>query len=482
MKRIFVFLIIGLTLSSCVDSLEEWNVDPKSATKVPASMLFSNSLVGLSNAIVTPSVNSNNFRLYSQHWSTTTYLSEPRYNMTDRIHPQALWQSMYRDVIFDLREARKILLADALMAPGKKQAQLAQIEIVEVFAWSVIVNTYGNAPYTEAMDFTNPLPKFDDAKTVYDDLLSRLSKAVKDLETSNSTGFSDDADVIYGGSTSSWLKLGNSLILRLALVIADVDVEKSKTLISGVLNGVGVIDKNELNMAFPYTTSLPHVNPVAQATVQPYTTRQDFIPSATIIDPMNELNDPRRSVFFTTINGVYKGGNYGFTNSFSAFSKLGERITKANEPGLLLDYSETMFGLAEAVERGFITGSAEDYYNKAIKASMDYWGVSPTDAATYLANPKVAYKTATGNYKEKIGFQKWIALYNRGWESWVEWRRLDYPKLLPPTGGNAPAGLIIPVRIIYPIVEQGLNGVNLQSAASAIGGDLTTTKLWWDKN
>jgi len=149
--------------------------------------------------------------------------------------------------------------------------------------------------------------------------------------------------------------------------------------------------------------------------------------------------------------------------------------------GLFLDYSETEFGLAEAIERGFITGDAAEHYNKGVIASIVYWGGTTEAAAAYLAQPKVAYATATGDYKQKIGFQKWLALYNRGLDAWLEWRRLDYPKLLPPTGGNAPAGLQIPLRIIYPITEGTLNGANLKSAADAMGGDLTSVKLFWDK-
>jgi hypothetical protein len=196
---------------------------------------------------------------------------------------------------------------------------------------------------------------------------------------------------------------------------------------------------------------------------------------------MNELNDPRRPFFFTTIGDKYVGGQYGFLNTYSAFSHVSDKIIDPAFEGLLLDYSEVEFLLAEAVERGFIAGSAADHYNKAVTASITYWGGTAAEAAAYLAQPKVAYATAAPTWKEKIGFQKWIALYNRGWESWVEWRRLDYPKLSPPSGGNVPAGLAIPVRMIYPIVEQTLNGANREAAASAIGGDLASTKLWWDK-
>ena len=479
MKKIFIFLIATFIGFSCVDSLEDWNVDPKSATSVPGEMLFSNAIVGYANQMVTPNVNTNNFRLYSQYWTTTTYLGEPRYNMTDRTIPQALWQTMYRDVISDIKEAKRLVEADAAIIPETKNAQLAEMEILEIMAWSTLVNTFGNIPYSEAMDFENPLPKFDDGKTVYADLLKRLQAAVNTLK-SNSGGFGS-ADVLYKGDSQKWFKAGNSLLVKLALVIADDDAATAKSVISGAVAN-GVLAGNNDNMKFPYTTTLPHVNPVAQNTVMPYTARQDFIPASTIVDPMNELKDPRRSAYFNMIDGEYKGGSYGFLNTFSAFSKLGGAITKADAPGLLLDYSEVMFGLAEAVERGFISGNAEDYYNKGIEGSMEFWGVSGEDAQAYLANPKVAYKTANGNYKEKIGFQKWLALNNRGWDGWTEWRRLDYPKLMPPSGGNAPAGLAIPLRLIYPINEHGLNGLKLQEAASAIGGDLATTKLWWDKN
>ena len=139
------------------------------------------------------------------------------------------------------------------------------------------------------------------------------------------------------------------------------------------------------------------------------------------------------------------------------------------------------FLLAEAVERGFtVGGTAEEHYKKAVEASIVYWGGSAAEAATYLNQPSVKYTSAPGTYKQKIGTQKWIALYNRGIDAWTEWRKFDYPVLLPPSGGNVPVGLAIPTRIIYPINEQTLNGVNSQAASDAMGGDVATTKLFWD--
>jgi hypothetical protein len=182
-------------------------------------------------------------------------------------------------------------------------------------------------------------------------------------------------------------------------------------------------------------------------------------------------------------NGQYVGGNYGFANAYADFSHVSDKTMAPDFEALLVDYSEVEFLLAEAIERGYtVAGTAAQHYNAAITASILYWGGTADDATTYLVQPNVAYATAAGNYKEKIGIQKWIALNNRGVDAWIEWKKFDYPVLSPPSGGSVPVGLQIPVRLIYPINEQTLNGENRNAAASAIGGDLATTKLWWDVN
>lgn len=204
--------------------------------------------------------------------------------------------------------------------------------------------------------------------------------------------------------------------------------------------------------------------------------------ASTIVDMMNDLDDPRREFYFTEVDGQFIGGEYGFTNAYADFSHIDEEIIEPSFEGLLLDYSEVEFLLAEAVERGFIAGDAEMHYNNAVTASIEYWGGTTQDAAAYLAQPEVAYPTAGADFREKIGNQKWLALFNRGYDAWVEWRRLDHPTLLPPTGNGAPAGLAIPVRLIYPINEQTLNPASREAAATAMGGDLATTPLFWDAN
>ena len=148
---------------------------------------------------------------------------------------------------------------------------------------------------------------------------------------------------------------------------------------------------------------------------------------------------------------------------------------------MILDYAEVQFLLAEAAERGFtVPSTAAEHYEEGIRASMEYWGVAPADVTAYLANPEVAYATAAGDWKQKIGVQHWLALYNRGFEGWTVWRRLDF------TGFNAPPQMDltdIPKRFIFPIEEATLNNANLNEAIQLIGGtDSAQTPVFWDVN
>ena len=141
----------------------------------------------------------------------------------------------------------------------------------------------------------------------------------------------------------------------------------------------------------------------------------------------------------------------------------------------MLSYAEVKFFLAEAAQRGYnVGGTAVQHYNAAVTESIQEWGGTTAQATTYLAQPSVVYDPA--NWRQRIGEQKWIALYNRGWDEWIEWRRLDAPALVkPPTALSA-----IPLRFTYPIPEQNVNTASYNAASAAIGGDVVTTKLFWD--
>src|SRR5690606_8606793 len=139
---------------------------------------------------------------YVQHWTSTQYLDEPRYNMTSRTIPQNMFQTLYRDVLMDLNDAKRLIQENDLMDPDVKDNQLAQVEMVEVYAWSILLNTFGDVPYSQALNRDISLPAYDDAATVYNDILTRLDAALDRIQLT-ADGFGN-ADVLYDSDMAMW--------------------------------------------------------------------------------------------------------------------------------------------------------------------------------------------------------------------------------------------------------------------------------------
>lgn len=474
MKKIFIFMLPAILMVSCVKSLDDYNIDTKRPVSVSAGSLFVNGTKVLTDLLTTPNVNTNVFRFYMQQWSATTYTDEPRYDFETRNIPLNIWNPMYRTVLINLQESKKVAEEDALTNAAVKANQVAATEVLSVLAWSILVNIWGDIPYTEALGEANQ-PKYDDAKTIYADLFARLNTAIGQM-TPSAGGFGS-SDLIYGGNTAQWIKFANSLKLRLAITIADVDATSAKTAFDAAKDNA--FASNDDNAAFGYLSATPNNNPISNNLVPPFTSRQDYIIASTIVDEMNALADPRRDFYFSNkIDGEYKGSAPGSVAPYSLFSHVSDKITAPDFEALLIDFSEVQFIKAEAAARGW-GGDASALYKSAITASMEYWGVAGADITTYLARPDVNIAVTSTNYKEVIGNQKWLALYNRGYDAWVEWRRLDFPQLTPAVSQKNP----FPLRYPYTTGEYNLNGANVAEAAAKIpGGDKADSKVFWDVN
>ena len=466
-------------MASCQsdDQYEDKNRDPKNPTQVSSDFLFNAATKSLFDQMTSTNVNTNIFRMLGQHWTETTYVDEANYDFNTRNIPQNHWGEIYTDVLFDLATAKINNDNDKnpLLSAQTRKTKNAQIEILAVYTWAQMVETFGNIPYSQALNAgVYVLPVYDDAATIYGDLLTRLTAAIPNLTDS---GFGA-ADNIYGGNPANWKKFANSLLLRMGLRVADVPalVAKSTAAIQSAVSG-GVFTSNADNATLVYSSATPNTNPVWVDLVQ--SGRSDFVIANTLVDKMNALADPRRASYFDQNlgAGVYEGGPYGDNNSFSAYTHVSDVIIDPTNPASLIDYSEVCFYLADAAERS-ISGTpatAASFYNKGITASFDYWGTS--DVATYLLNPDVNYATAPGTWKVKIGTQLWLAMYNRGYEAWTAWRTYDFPGFNLPAISEDP----VPTRYTYPINEQNLNKTNYTAASTAIGGDNQTTKVFWDK-
>ncbi len=515
MKNIYLILMVligTVFVSSCSDKLEEMNIDEKHPTEVPGNYLFSNAQKALADQVASTNVNINNWKLWSQYWTETTYTDESNYDVVTRDIASHKFRIYYRDILKDLEQAKSLIgqenpIADADIIAKKNR--LAIIDIIKAYAYQRLVDMFGNVPFTNAMDIENISPAYDDAFTIYKTLIDQVNTALNDLDDTG--GSFGSADLYYGGDVSMWKKFANTLKVKMGITLADVDNGLAKSTIESAYDKGFAFGEN-CEMA--YLGGI-NANPLFQDLIQ--SGRHDFVAANTIVDAMNALDDPRRYPYFTKVdtsdNGVddpvYLGGQYGHSSPYANFSHIpntltdagdrlpsdadGSNIADATFPMVLLDYTELAFYLAEAAERGYSVGkSAEEWYNEGIKSSMNFWlgkhyGAADVDQMTndYLAKPEVAYATAAGDWKQKIGTQAWIAFYYRGFVGYTSYRRLDWPKMnTPPSPPQeiVDAGIPVPTRITYPIAEQTLNADNYYQASDAIGGDLLTTKIFWDKH
>ncbi|MGO4287992.1 SusD/RagB family nutrient-binding outer membrane lipoprotein [Chitinophaga sp. RAB17] len=476
MKKATIFFgLCTIVLLSCTKT--DLNTPTKGAAIAPGATLVTAAQKSLVDAMTNSSVFNNVFRLMAQYWAQTTYPTESQYRLQERKVPDTFWDPMYRDVLKDLEEAKRLIPGE--INPDRVQVsnQLLIIDMLQVYTYSILVSTFGDIPYTQALKNSNMLPSYDKQDVVFADLLKRLDADISGLDAKGA-GFDNNNDIIYNGSVSAWIKFGNSLKLRLGLQLADVDQTKAKTIIeSAAADKGGLILAATDNARLKYMVAPPNNNPVWADVVQGG--RTDWVPANTIVDVMNNLQDPRRKAFFTLKDAGYLGGIYGSANTYGTYSHFNPATTAADFEALLFDNSETEFLLAEAKERGFnVPGTAITHYNNGVKASLVYWGCTDAEYNSYISQANVAYDKAPGDYKKKIGTQQYLAFYNRGVEGWLAWRRYDYPVF------NVPVDLTyndIPKRYIYPIAEQNLNASNYAAASASIGGDKLTTRLFWDK-
>jgi len=357
--------------------------------------------------------------------------------------------------------------------------------IMKSYVFSVMTDAMGDIPYSEAFQERALLtPKYDTQQAIYTALFADLAKASQQIDPAG-IGFSS-GDIMYGGDMVEWRKFSNSLRLRLAMHLSNVDATTAAAQAQAAVTA-GVFTSNADNAQLMYLASAPDQNPV-------YTNvhvdkRDDYGMSKTFVDSLLSWSDPRLPVFAQLNNdtivanqiyeGLPNGLNDGAGPALLYISRIGAywRETPA-APLALLTYSEVLFLEAEAAERGWITGNATQLYADAIRASMEQYGIPTTAINAYLAQPRVVYATGAAGLTQ-IAYQKWVSLFLQGMEGWTEVRRTGVPALVPGPNAVLPK---IPERLPYSDNEAVLNKANLDAAVAAqhfsSSTDLTTP-LWF---
>lgn len=478
-------LALALSAGACDQGLTGLNDNPNAPTDVSAPFLFPQGVTALVGLTRGASFDLTMTSLWAQHFAKIQYVDEDTYWIRSQ-NIDAYWNAFYAGGLQDLA----LVIEKTQDQPGLA----GPAHVIRQWTFGQMTDTWGDIPYSEAnQGASNITPAYDPQEDIYAGILATLNQANDMMATA--TEDYGSADPIYGGDLEQWQKFANSLRLRYAMRMSNVDQGTAEAEIQAALSeAAGVFESNDDNAVLQWPGDGTNDNPFYTN----FRTRDDHRISATMVDTLKHLYisiagadtvfDPRLAVYArpTADNpDIYVGVPNALENptllGLTKTSKIGTAFSQDDSPSVLMHYAEVLFILAEAANRGLTlpgeTRTAQQLYEAGIRASMEMYGIDGAVTDAYIASPRVAYQGGAAGLTQ-IYLQKWIALYGQGIEAWAEWRRTGVPAL-----EIGPAAIIDEVarRLTYPGTEQSFNSTNLNAAVGALdGGDDLTSRVWWD--
>ncbi|GEO02879.1 hypothetical protein AAE02nite_05430 [Adhaeribacter aerolatus] len=520
MKKKYIYPALAcllLGVSSCDKDFEEINTNPIQATALDPIYLFSNAQFG-------SALQTNNYEgeIVQQIITPFTGVVEGgNHNVVIEANANATFNALYQGPI------RNLIDVIAKTKDNPERSNLYNMaRIWKAYDFMVLVDTYGDVPYFEAgkgfLESTY-LPKYDDQKAIYEDILKELEDATNKLDASKDkvTG-----DLFYGGDIPKWKKLGNSLLLRAGMRYTELEPAaggKADQLVDKALDPArgGVLASNDDNALLRFTATYTN----ATSNQLTATERQNFFVGKPFVDFLKTNNDPRLPYIavrysnsstpaggtmnadpaaqvgmpygYSDVTLVNAPGYPGKENGTFAYSQFRRNtVLKLEAPEYFVTHAQTQLLLAEAAKRGYIAGgdaAAATYYENGIRAHLNQMkdydatiiNITPEQQQAYLLQPGVAYNSGTA--LKQINEQYWVASFRSWSEAWANFRRSGYPQLAPinypgedPSVKTQSAGGFIR-RLPYPAREKSVNSANVAEATTRMGGDNLGVRVFWDK-
>ena len=499
-KILGAVLSASLLLTSCTKGFQELNTDPNTIPTAQAQQLLAPALVGAVGVNMMRNRNFNN-----ELMQVTVNLSESE-GQVFRYDFRSNWSDyLYNGLYSELTNFKDVYKASKdSVTSTYNRSYMAVSLICQVWLHSILTDTYGDLPYFQsnlARDSSIYEPAFDRQKDIYLDMFNKLEQANTLLKTG--TAIIASSDPVFAGNVGLWRKFGNSLYLRLLLRVsgkAEVSAQaiaKIKEIAETNTTNYPIIANNTESAILKWTGTAPYTSPYQTIREQDF--RSPGLASF-FIDNLVAWNDPRIDIGnfgsnginrwgIAPVSGMYGGTPSGYAPGTNAVKKsyfYSNTSTTSLQidplTGMMMNYAEVQFILAEAAVKGWISGSAETYYNNGALNSITLW--LPTYAVpitTFLVAADIQWlPTLTFDQKmERIHLQKYYALFLTDMQQWFEYRRTGHPYL--PQGAGLQNGGVMPARMVYPVYVQSTNPTNYRLAVQAQGPDVISTQVWWQK-
>ena len=527
LKYLILFLLPAVFSTGCRKGFVAINTDPNliTAQQINFNYLFTNAQLQTSG-----NTDGNGFEdwrnnlIYSgcivQHLSSTLpYWDGDKY-LYNATYNSAYWDKNYPNSIANIAAVIEQAKTDS------SQFNLYQIaRIFRVFMFQRITDMYGDCPYSQAgKGYISGItsPSYDRQENIYADMFNELQDAASLLDPTrpNTIG---QADLLYGGAIPAWKKFAYSEMVRLAMRLSKVDPASAQKWVNIAIQG-GVMNDYTDNAVLQHqnVTGTPVVNGTGLILVG--NDPDGYRLSRTLVDFLSQSTDPRLPYLATVCSNpslpsdkgdtvathqVGQPNGYDPPNSETPYDLINapgwpnipqvgtpdssnvyqDRYSVVNRytfarldaPTFFLTCGETLLLLAEAAQRGWISGDPSVYYSQGVESAMQQLtqagaGPSGTVITTWLSSHPY------DGTLQQINTQYWVAGFMDENECFANWRRSGYPLLKAVNYPGNVTGGTIPRRFTYPQDEASTNTANYNSAVSRLsGGDKMTSRVWWDK-
>lgn len=494
-RYIILFCIITVTVLSCKKTVD-LQKDPAAVLNASPKLIFTGLLLNSFQSPWTSDQRNNQYMVMNE-----AYYGNQAYGWTTADFGG---YTPLRNVVRMEIEAQKL---GNLGTP-----YLALAKFFRAYFFIGMTEMFGDIPMSEALKGASDgvfVPKYDAQKQVYIQCLQLLEDANTDLTPLILNQTKVEGDFFYGGDLSKWQKLVNSFRLRVLNSLskraddnADMNIKQQFAQIVNNPSKYPLILTNTDNFQLVYNTSNVSNNyPLwpSDGVVLKQDLRNNL--GATFIDIIKKTMDPRIFVIALPTDSAKATGDPDYATKFTSYrgGKTGELQTTLKDQAIAgklnminFDYweaspsgipcvqvgaSETNFNIAEAINRGWVSGNAADYYNHGIDESMKFYGVN--SAAISAFETRNAYSGNSAAGLQQIIEQKYVAFFeNSGRQAYYNFRRTGIPKFdIGPANANNNA---IPTRWAYPTSEYTVNTVNLKaSLQSQYGGADTQNGIMW---
>jgi SusD/RagB-like outer membrane lipoprotein len=317
----------------------------------------------------------------------TQHLTTDPYELTNNVNLR--YSTYYRDVLPNLFEIRNQISKKADSANYKKAGAITYV--ASILHGLKVTDMNGAIPYTNATKARTEGrfdPEYDSQETLLNLWLAELNTSITTLRDNSLTGQYSfgGADVFYKGDYVKWIKLANSLKLRIAARLENVDNARTRTIFQQVLaDPNGPITDRADQLTYQSLEYLPF----GQGGEIVY--RSQRFGTTSIIDFMKKVNDPRLPIYFEP-NGL----TAGFKDTLSKYGATLPAFINVNDPLVSFQGAPADF-TSNPTRAGYIKNAFPVGNNTAGNSVNNYFLISPVNR--FFFSPKFN-RPGGGEYKE----------------------------------------------------------------------------------